>query len=146
MVRRAQVGVGMPNSTMKRRILEFISEYSHANSVAPTLREIGVAVGLNSPSSVSRYIEQLKNEGKVAPLNQRSRAIALARRIELHAAGSQPQRVCLEVADGGMVLFDCNLEKKKKGITSVAFSGILDASQIRGRVSQVVSCRIEKSW
>ena len=135
----------MPNSTMKRRILEFISEYSHANSVAPTLREIGVAVGLNSPSSVSRYIEQLKNEGKVAPLNQRSRAIALARRIELHAAGSQPQRVCLEVADGGIVFIDCNLEKKRNNAVSVSFSGIIDASQMKGRVGQVVNCRIDDS-
>jgi len=130
---------------MKRRILEFISEYSHANSVAPTLREIGVAVGLNSPSSVSRYIEQLKNEGKVAPLNQRSRAIALARRIELHAAGSQPQRVCLEVADGGIVFIDCNLEKKRNNAVSVSFSGIIDASQMKGRVGQVVNCRIDDS-
>ena len=125
--------------------MEFISEYSNANNIAPSLREIGAAVGLNSPSSVSRYIEQLKNEGKLVALNQRSRAIALARRIDLRTAGGQPQRVCLEVADGGVVFFDCNLEKNQSDVVSVSFTGILDASQIRGRVSQVVNCRIEDS-
>ena len=130
---------------MKRRILEFITEYFNAHNVAPSYRVIGAAVGLKSPTSVSRYIRQLKDEGKLLAVNSRGHAIALARRIELHAAASQPQRVCLEVADGGVVFFDCNLEKKKKDIVSVSFSGILDASQIRGRVGQVVNCRIEDS-
>ena len=133
----------MPHKTMKQRVLEFISEYASANGVAPSFREIGRAVGLKSPTSVSRYIEQLKNEEKLIPLNQKSRAIALARRIELQGTGSQTQRVCLEVADGGVVLFDCNLEKKRSDIVSVSFTGILDASLMKGRVGQVINCRIE---
>jgi len=130
---------------MKRRILEFITEYSNAHNVAPSYRVIGAAVGLKSPTSVSRYIRQLKDEGKLLAATQKGQAIALARKIELHAAESQPQRVCLEVADGGVVFFDCNLEKKRSDVVSVSFSGILDASQIKGRVGQVVSCRIEDS-
>jgi len=130
---------------MKRRILEFIAAYTNANSVAPSYREIGAAVGLKSPTSVSRYVEQLKGEGILVTVNQKGRAIALARKIELHKAVNQPQRVCLEVADGGVVYFDCNLEKKRSDILTVSFSGILDASHIKGRVSRVVNCRIEDS-
>jgi len=135
----------MPNKTMKRRILEFIAAYTNANNVAPSYREIGAAVGLKSPSSVSQHIKQLKAEGMLEFANQKGRAITLAQKIEFHKAENQPQRVCLEVADGGVVFFDCNLEKKQSDVVSVSFSGILDASQIRGRVSQVVNCRIEDS-
>ena len=135
----------MPNKTMKRRVLEFIAEYSNAHNVVPSYRVIGAAVGLKSPTSVSRYIHQLKDEGKLVAADQKGQAVALVQRIELHAAESQPQRVCLEVADGGVVLFDCNLEKKQRDVVSVSFSGILDASQIKGRVGQVVNCRIEDS-
>jgi len=135
----------MQNRAKKLHILEFISQYSSENSIAPSLREIGLAVGLKSPSSVRRYIEQLKNEGKLVTVKQKARTIALARRLELQVAGSQPQRICLEVADGGAVFFDCCLEKKENDFVSVSFSGILDASEMKGRVGQVVHCRIDDS-
>ena len=135
----------MSNRVIKRRILEFIAEYSSTNIVSPSYREIGSAVGLKSPSSVGRYIEQLKAEGMLASINQKGRAIALARKIELYKTASQPQRVCLEVADGGVVFFDCNLEKKQNDMLSVSFSGIFDASQLKGRVGQVVNCRLDDS-
>jgi len=133
------------SKAMKRRILEYIAEYSSANNVTPSYREIGAAVGVKSLSTLSRYILQLKGDGLLSTSNQRSRAIALARKIELDGAGSDPQRIRLEVADGGVILFDCNLEKKRSNAVSVTFSGILDASQIKGRVGQVVNCRIEDS-
>ena len=134
----------MLNRTVKRRILEFIAEYSNANSTAPSLREIGAAVGLKSPSSVSQYIKLLKDEGMLATVSQNSRSFALARKIELRRSASQPQRVRLEVSDGGVIFVDCNLEKKRSDVLSVSFSGILDASQIKGRIGQVVNCRIEE--
>ena len=133
----------MPSRTMKQHILEFISEYSSKNSVAPSYREISAGVGLKSLSSVSRYIEELKGEGKLVPINQKGRAIALTRRIEFFEVLNQPQRVCLEIADGGAVFFDCYLEKSGSDAVSVSFSGILDASQMKRRVGQVVSCRID---
>ena len=94
---------------------------------------------------MSRYIEQLKDEGMLVAVNQKVRAIALPRKIEFQGADNQPQRVCLKVADGGVVFFDCNLEKKHNDAVSVSFSGIVDASQMKGRVGQVVSCQIEDS-
>ena len=135
----------MLSRTIKSRVLEFISEYIAINSVAPSYRKIGAAVGLKSPSSVSRYVKQLKDEGQLIPLKQERHAIALDRKVELREAESQAQRVRLEVADGGIVFLDCNLEKRKGGAVSVSFSGIVDASQMKSRVGQVVNCRIDES-
>ena len=132
----------MQNKPMKMRILEFITVYSYAHNAIPSYREIGEAVGLKSTSSVSRHIDQLKKEGMLLSVNSRGQGIALARKIELLGDGGQPQRVCLEVADGGTVLFDCDFEKTINDVVSVSFTGIVDASQMRSRVGRVVNCRV----
>ena len=135
----------MTNKVMEKRILEFISEYSNSNNVTPSFRKIGAAVGLKSSSSVSRYIEHLKDEGKLLSVNQKGQVIMLARRVEFHETECQTMRVCLEFSDGGVAFIDCSLEKRINGIASVSFSGILDASQMKGRIGQVVSCRVDDS-
>jgi len=135
----------MQNKSMKMRILEFITVYSYAHNAVPSYREISAAVGLKSTSSVSRYIDQLKKERMLLPVNSRGQGIALPRKIELSGDGSQPQRVCLEVADGGTVLFDCDLEKMRNDVVSVSFTGIVDASQMRSRVGRVVNYRVDES-
>lgn len=133
----------MASRIMKRRILDFISKYSDVNSVTPSYREIGAAVGLKSPASVSRYISQLKDEGKLVTANQKGQTIALARKITLNEELHCPLRVRLEVSDGGVIFFDCCMRKEGKEPASVSFVGIFDASQMKGRVGQVVGCRIE---
>jgi len=129
----------MLSKITKKRIMDYITRYANMNGNTPTYREIGAAVGLKSPSSVRRYIEQLKNDGKLTAINETGKKYALPRKTVLDVARDAPQRVRLEVADGGAVLFDCYMEKEG----SVSFTGILDASQIKGKVSEVVSCRID---
>jgi SOS-response transcriptional repressor LexA len=134
----------MQNREMKERILEYIVGFVDANGFAPTYREIGSAVGLRSSSSVSRHIEQLKAEGRITLRDQKSRTLAPLRRLELVKASEERQRrVQLEVADGGVICFDCNLEKTGTDGVSITFSGVLDASQLKGTVGRVVSCRLE---
>ena len=135
----------MSKTEMKKSVLEFILEFSKTYGVAPSYREIGAFVGLKSSSSVSRYIEQLKDEGKLVSIRRNGHAIALTRKVEFCEAESQAQRVCLEVADGGIVFLDCNLEKRKDGAVTVSFSGIVDASQMKSQVGQVVGCWIDES-
>ena len=53
------------------------------------------------------------------------------------------QRVRIEVADGGVLCIDCNLEKTTSNVVGVSFSGILDASQLKSNVSRVVRCSID---
>ena len=50
------------------------------------------------------------------------------------------QRICLELADGGKIYMDCNLQKPKAAPVTVSFDGVLDAKAMRGRVGRIVSC------
>ena len=133
----------MPNKAMKKRAMEFVAEYISQTNSAPSYREIGAAVGLKSSSSVSRYISQLKAEGKLVAGEKRGQTFTLARRVELVGADGCPQRVRLEVTDGGVVYFDCSMEHTDRAQTSLTFSGIVDASQMKGKVGRVVNCRID---
>jgi repressor LexA len=134
----------MQNKGMKERILEYIVGFMDENGFAPTYREIGAAVGLKSSSSVSRHIEHLKAEGKITLHDQKSRTLSPLRRLELvNASEERQRRVHLEVADGGVICFDCDLEKTGTDGVAITFCGVLDASQLKGVVGRVVSCRLE---
>jgi len=133
----------MSNGSMKGRILEYISVHSDAHCSAPSYREIASAVGLKSAASVCRYIGQLKLDGRLAPVGQKVQAIALVRRVALENTTADPRRVRLEVADGGVVFLDRNLEKDGNDPISVCFTGILDASQVKCKIGRVVNCQIE---
>lgn len=54
----------MPRTTDKaQRILEFVNDFTRENGYAPSIREIGTAVGLASTASVSYHLERLKEQG-----------------------------------------------------------------------------------
>ena len=50
-------------SNKSQLILDFVNQFVLENGFAPSVREIGVAVGLRSTASVSYHLEQLKNKG-----------------------------------------------------------------------------------
>ncbi len=53
-----------PDLTVRQRdIVCFCTEHIERNGYPPTLREIGAAVGLKTPSSVSYQIKQLQKRG-----------------------------------------------------------------------------------
>ena len=69
----------MPNLENQKRILSYIEKYSAEKGYPPTVREIGEAVGLNSPSTVHGYLKRLERDGKLerpkaAPAHSGSRA------------------------------------------------------------------------
>jgi len=73
----------MPRTSNKsREILEFVNQFVQENGFAPSVREIGAAVGLSSTASVSYHLQQLQAKGLLlAPgAKGRKRAIATARR------------------------------------------------------------------
>ena len=47
----------------RRRILEFIAEQIRDRGYPPSVREIGEAVGLTSPSTVHTHLQVLQREG-----------------------------------------------------------------------------------
>lgn len=50
---------------LRERICQFITDYTSKHSYAPTIREIGAAVGLKSSSSVHSHLTQLEIEGRI---------------------------------------------------------------------------------
>lgn len=54
----------MPRTSDKaERILEFVNRFVQENGYAPSVREIGAAVGLRSTASVSYHLNQLQEKG-----------------------------------------------------------------------------------
>ncbi len=60
----------MPRTSDKAQlILEFVNRFTQENGYAPSVREIGAAVGLRSTASVSYHINQLQKKGYLQPPN-----------------------------------------------------------------------------
>ena len=101
-------------------------------------REVGEAVGLRSSSTVSRYIHRLVDEGRITIDESKPRTLTAASGDALETVR---QRVCLEMADGGKIYMDCNLEKPRTAPVRVSFEGVLDAKRMKSRVGRIVRCR-----
>ena len=69
-------------SDKPQRILEFVERFVQENGYAPSVREIGAAVGLNSTASVSYHLHQMQEKGMLlAPAGKGSkRSVITARR------------------------------------------------------------------
>ena len=73
----------MPRTSNKAQlILEFVNEFVQENGFAPSVREIGAAVGLRSTASVSYHLQQLQEKGYLQSpgAKGRKRAIVTAQR------------------------------------------------------------------
>ena len=73
----------MPRTSNKsEQILTFVNEFVQENGFAPSVREIGAAVGLRSTASVSYHLNQLQEKGLLQSpgAKGRKRAIVTARR------------------------------------------------------------------
>lgn len=73
----------MPRTSNKAElILDFVNAFTQENGFAPSVREIGAAVGLRSTASVSYHLQQLQEKGLlVSPgAKGKKRAIVTANR------------------------------------------------------------------
>lgn len=73
----------MPRTSKKpQQILDFVNEFVQENGFAPSVREIGAAVGLRSTASVSYHLQQLQEKGLLQSpgAKGRKRAIVTAQR------------------------------------------------------------------
>lgn len=64
-------------SNKQNEIFEFLSAYIEENGYAPSIREIGEAVGLKSTATVHYHLNELKRLGKIEMDEQRKRTITL---------------------------------------------------------------------
>jgi SOS-response transcriptional repressor LexA len=64
-------------SSRQQAILEFILTHKKDKGYSPTLREIGDGVGLQSASSVHRYLEMMEGKGLIKRLYGSARTIEI---------------------------------------------------------------------
>ena len=97
----------------QQEIWQFLVEYVDGHGYPPTVREIGEAVGLASPSTVHAHLANLERAGLLTRDPTKPRALELdrashgrepatARRTSVHAAAApRPDRRRLAAARGG---------------------------------------------
>ena len=114
-----------------QKILEFVQEFVRDNGYAPSVREIGAAVGLSSTASVSYQLKRLQEQGLLsAPGNKGvKRAIATTAR-----AGQIP--VVGVVTAGMPILAFENLEG------TMAWDGDPDCFALRVRGESMINAGI----
>lgn len=64
-------------SSTQERVLAFIADYQFRNRFAPSIREIGDAIGLASSSSVAYQLTQLERRGYIRRNSNQARTIEL---------------------------------------------------------------------
>ena len=97
----------------QRQILDFLTGYVDAHGYPPTVREIGEAVGLASPSTVHAHLANLERAGLLKRDPTKPRAIELYREPKpetLEAADVHKLPLVGEVAAGGPLLAEENVE------------------------------------
>jgi repressor LexA len=98
----------------QRQILDFLTKYTDAHGYPPTVREIGEAVGLASPSTVHAHLANLERAGLLKRDPTKPRAIELRREPKAPAvAESDVHKLPLvgEVAAGSPLLAEENIEE-----------------------------------
>jgi repressor LexA len=99
----------------QRQILDFLTSYLDAHGYPPTVREIGEAVGLASPSTVHAHLANLERAGLIRRDPTKPRALELVdrrTRPQPAEAAGDVHRLPLvgEIAAGGPLLAEENVE------------------------------------
>jgi len=97
----------------QRQILDFLTKYVDGHGYPPTVREIGEAVGLASPSTVHAHLANLERAGLLRRDPTKPRAIELRREPKAPpATAADVHKLPLvgEIAAGGPLLAEENIE------------------------------------
>jgi repressor LexA len=108
-------------SKRQREIFDFVVKYADKHGYPPTVREIGEAVGLASPSTVHAHLANLERAGYLRRDPTKPRALEVVGRGRApapvavgaaRAAAEEPPRLPLvgEIAAGGPLLAEENIE------------------------------------
>ena len=96
----------------QRQILDFLTKYVDEHGYPPTVREIGEAVGLASPSTVHAHLANLERAGLLKRDPTKPRAIELYREPKAEPAADVHRLPLVgEVAAGGPLLAEGNVEE-----------------------------------
>jgi repressor LexA len=128
---------------MTDRIYEYLRETIPRQGYAPSVREIGAAVGLRSPSTVHFHLKRLQEQGLIEKGDFKGRAIVLTDRPD---APVQPQKdrvpIVGSVAAGSPILaqeciedyltFDCQGREQEYFALHVRGESMLNAGILPG--------------
>ena len=98
----------------QQEIWKFLTDYVDEHGYPPTVREIGEAVGLASPSTVHAHLANLERAGLIKRDPTKPRALELRRDPRPAGAGAETvHRLPLmgEIAAGGPLLAEQNVEE-----------------------------------
>ena len=72
----------MPRTSNKAElILDYVNRFVQENGYAPSVREIGAAVGLRSTASVSYHLQALQEKGLLMPPGAKGRKRAIVTNV-----------------------------------------------------------------
>jgi len=95
----------------QQEIWDFLVDYVDEHGYPPTVREIGEAVGLASPSTVHAHLANLERAGLLKRDPTKPRAVELVGREPAETAGTAPKLPLVgQIAAGGPLLADQNIE------------------------------------
>lgn len=78
-------------TAMQQRIYDFIADAIRNQGYPPSVREIGEAVGLKSPSTVHFHVKHLEELGYICKSGRKGRALTLTERAVPAAAPAVPE-------------------------------------------------------
>jgi repressor LexA len=81
--------------TKEREILEFVTQFIQRFGYAPTLKEIGKALSMNSPATVHEHIDRLRKKGFIKKLDGTARGIEIV--TEKYRSGNASTAIELPV-------------------------------------------------
>lgn len=132
---RTSKGAGMEKLTERQqRILEFIAKARDERGYPPSVREIGEAVGLHSPSSVHAQLATLADKGFLTkdPTKPRAIRVRVDERDRPSAASVVGVPLVGQIAAGGPLLAEQNIEETLPLPRTLVGSGTLFALKVRG--------------
>jgi repressor LexA len=127
---------GAPLTARQRQVLDFIDEYMRENGFPPSVRDIGDAIGLSSPSTVHAHLAALQDKGYMQRDTAKPRAIILGfdpqtgANVERRPARHVP--LVGDVAAGTGVLAAENVEEMLPVAEDLTGDGDLFMLRVRG--------------
>ena len=97
----------------QQKIFDYIQTFAAQHGYPPSVREIGAAVGLKSPSTVHFHLKGLEEAGMIAKAEGKTRAITVVGRPEEEAAREVPPNqvpIVGNVAAGAPILAEEHVE------------------------------------
>lgn len=132
---------GKPLSKRQQAIYDFICEYSKEHSYPPSVREIGAAVGLASPSTVHTHLKVLEQRGYITRDSNKPRTIEVVQDGDdgLAKVTQDPNKdlitlpVVGRVAAGTPILAEQNVEDSLSLPTSIVGDASSFILKVHGR-------------